>query len=129
MPVEGRRRPAWAEVDLAALTSNAASLAALVAPARLCAVVKADGYGHGARTVARSLLDGGASVLGVALVDEGIELREDGVLAPILLLAEAQPTALRDAIAARLTLTIGSVRAARELVAATAGAVAPPRST
>jgi alanine racemase len=124
VPVEGRRRPAWAEVDLAALTSNAASLTALVAPARLCAVVKADGYGHGARTVARSLLEGGASVLGVALVDEGIELREDGVLAPILLLAEAQPTALRDAIAARLTLTVGSVRAARELVAATAGAEA-----
>ena len=79
---------------------NAASLAALVAPSRLCAVVKADGYGHGARTVARALLDGGASLLGVALVDEGIELREDGVDAPILLLAEAQPTALRDAIAA-----------------------------
>jgi alanine racemase len=120
VPVEGRRRPAWAEVDLAALRGNAASIAALVAPARLCAVVKADGYGHGARTVARSLLDGGASVLGVALVDEGIELREDGVVAPILLLAEAQPTALRDALAARLNLTVGSLRAARELVAAAA---------
>ena len=61
MPVEGRRRPAWAEVDLAALAHNAASLRDLVAPARLCAVVKADGYGHGARSVARGLLDGGAS--------------------------------------------------------------------
>jgi alanine racemase len=109
-------------VDLVALRDNAAALAALVAPARLCAVVKADGYGHGARTVARALLDGGASVLGVALVDEGLELREDGVSAPILLLAEAQPIALRDALAARLTLTVGSLRAARELVAAAAGA-------
>jgi alanine racemase len=124
VPVEGRRRPAWAEVDLAALAHNAATLAALVAPARLCAVVKADGYGHGARTVARSLLVGGASTLGVALVDEGIELRDDGIDAPILLLAEAQPTALRDAIAAELTLTVGSVRAAHEVVAA--GGAAPP---
>ncbi|HEV3211922.1 MAG TPA: alanine racemase [Acidimicrobiales bacterium] len=125
MPVEGRRRPAWAEVDLTALAHNAASLAALVAPATLCAVVKADGYGHGARTVARALLEGGASTLGVALVDEGIELREDGVTAPVLLLAEAPSTALRDAIAARLTLTIGSVRAAHDVVAA-GGAQGPP---
>ena len=125
MPVEGRRRPAWAEVDLAALTHNAATLAELVAPAQLCAVVKADGYGHGARTVVGSLLAGGATTIGVALVDEGIELRADGVTAPILLLAEAQPIALRDAIAARLTLTVGSIRAAHELVAA-GGAAAPP---
>src|SRR6202040_2292995 len=53
VPVEGRRRPAWAEVDLVALAHNAASLRDLVAPALLCAVVKADGYGHGARSVAR----------------------------------------------------------------------------
>jgi len=113
-------------VDLGALAHNAASLRALVAPARLCAVVKADGYGHGARTVAPSLLEGGASVLGVALVDEGIELRDDGVEAPILLLAEAQATALGDAIAARLTLTVGSVRAAREVVEASRGHAAVP---
>jgi len=112
-------------VDVAALAHNAAALAALVAPARLCAVVKADGYGHGARTVAPSLLAGGAGLLGVALVDEGIELREDGVEAPILLLAEAQPTALRDAIDARLTLTVGSVRAAQDLVAAGGAAAVP----
>jgi len=112
-------------VDLAALAHNAASLCALVAPSQLCAVVKADGYGHGARTVARALLDGGASTLGVALVDEGIELREDGVDAPILLLAEAPPTALRDAIAARLTLTIGSVNAAHDVVGAGGTAAVP----
>jgi alanine racemase len=118
--VEGRRRPAWAEVDLAALADNAAALAALVAPARLCAVVKADGYGHGARTVAGALLRGGADTLGVALVDEGIELRQDGVVAPILLLAEAPSTAVRDALDARLTLTVGSRRAARDVAAAAA---------
>ena len=126
MPVEGWRRPAWAEVDLGALAHNTTTIAALCAPAALCAVVKADGYGHGARTVAAALLGGGATWLGVALVDEGIELRDDGVGAPILLLAEAPQTALRDALAASLTLTVGSVRGAHELVAAAAGAATVP---
>ena len=125
MPVEGRRRPAWAEVDLAALARNTATLAALVAPSRVCAVVKADGYGHGARTVAAPLLAAGADLLGVALVDEGIELREDGIDAPILLLAEAPATALDDAIAASLTLTVASLRGAHEVAAAAARTGAP----
>jgi alanine racemase len=115
VPVEGWRRPAWAEVDLAALARNTATLATAVAPAALCAVVKADGYGHGARTVAPALLEAGATSLGVALVDEGIELRDDGIDAPILLLSEAPSTALRDAIHARLTLTVGSLHGARAL--------------
>jgi alanine racemase len=122
VPVEGRRRPAWAEVDLVALEHNAATLAALVAPSALCAVVKADGYGHGARAVWRGLVAGGASVLGVALVDEGIELREDGVTVPILLLSESPATALGDAVAAELTLAVGSLRGAREVVAAASAA-------
>lgn len=116
MGIEGRRRPAWAEVDRAALARNTSSLARLVAPSSLCAVVKADGYGHGARTVAPTLLASGASSLGVALVDEGIELREDGITAPILLLSEVPPTSLADAVAAGLTLTIGSLQGARALV-------------
>ena len=124
MPVEGRRRPAWAEVDLAALAHNTSTLAGLVAPSALCAVVKADGYGHGAKTVAATLVGAGASVIGVALVDEGIELREDGVEAPILLLAEAPATSLRDALDARLTLTVGSLRAAHDVVTAARGAAA-----
>jgi alanine racemase len=114
--IEGHRRPAWAEVDLGALARNTASLATLVAPSALCAVVKADGYGHGARTVAPTLLASGASSLGVALVDEGIELRDAGISAPILLLSESPDTSLRDAVAAGLSLTVGSVRGAHELV-------------
>jgi alanine racemase len=115
MPVEGWRRPAWAEVDLGALARNTATLAAAVAPSALCAVVKADGYGHGARAVASTLLDAGATSLGVALVDEGVELRDDGIDAPILLLSEAPTTSLRDAIDARLTLAVGSLHGARAL--------------
>ena len=127
MPVEGWRRPAWAELDVGALAANVATLAAAVAPSKVCAVVKADGYGHGARTVAPLLLAAGADLLGVALVDEGIELRDDGVAAQILLLAEAPSAALDDAIAAGLTLTVGSLRAAKEVAAAQArvGAALP----
>lgn len=120
MAVEGRRRPAWAEVDLDAVAHNAATLRALVAPARLCAVVKADGYGHGATAVAAALIGAGADMLAVAIVDEGIELRQAGVEVPILLLAEAPSGALDDAIAASLTVTVGSMRAARDVVAAAA---------
>jgi len=126
VPVEGWRRPAWAEVDLDALAHNTSLLRRLVAPAALCAVVKADGYGHGARMVARTLLRAGASSLGVALVDEGIELRDDGIDAAILLLAEASATSLRDAIDAGLTLTVGSLRGAHELVVAADHRAVPP---
>ena len=71
---QGRSRPAWAEIDLAAVAHNAAVLARLVAPAELCGVVKAHGYGHGGPAVARAALAGGAGRLAVALVDEGVEL-------------------------------------------------------
>lgn len=91
-------RPAWADVDLDAIAHNVSVLTAVCAPARLCAVVKADGYGHGAIPVARAAVDAGASMLGVALVDEGIELREAGLDGPILLLSEA-PAEEFDAVA------------------------------
>ena len=61
---QGHSRPAWAEIDLAAITHNARVLSQLVRPAQLCAVVKANGYGHGAAAVARAALAGGAIGLG-----------------------------------------------------------------
>ena len=84
-------RPTWADVDVGAIERNVARLRAHVAPSAVCAVVKADGYGHGAVTVARAALRGGAAWLAVALVDEGIELRDAGIDAPILLLSEPRP--------------------------------------
>ncbi len=98
-------RPAWVEVDLAAIRANVAALSALVAPAGVCAVVKADGYAHGATAVARAALDGGASWLAVALVEEGIALREAGIDAPILLLSEPTPDGIDEAVARNLTLS------------------------
>ena len=97
-------RPVWAEVDLAALSRNVAALGSMVAPAALCAVVKADGYGHGAVPTARAALAGGAEVLAVALVAEGAELRAAGMDAVILVLSQASPHELDDLVARAVAL-------------------------
>jgi alanine racemase len=118
-----RRRPAWAEVDVAAARRNASRLARLVGPSELCAVVKADGYGHGAVPLARAALAGGAGWLAVALVEEGVVLREAGIEVPILLLSEPPPAAMEDALACRLSPTVYSAEGVRALgrAAATGG--------
>ncbi len=83
----GLRQRAWVEIDLGALAHNVRQLKIFLAPqTALMAVVKADAYGHGAITVAQTVLESGASWLGVATVPEGIELREAGIKEPILIL-------------------------------------------
>jgi alanine racemase len=96
-------RPVWAEVDLAAVRTNVRTLRTIVAPAGLCAVVKADGYGHGAVAVSRAALDAGATCLAVALVEEGVQLREAGIDAPVLLLSEPVPAAAETVVVHHLT--------------------------
>ena len=116
MPVEGVRRPAWAEISRSALANNVRALKAVLGETHLCAVVKANGYGHGAPLAARAVLDGGADSLAVAIVDEGIELRGAGIDEPILLLAEIPTDTIADALRHHLTLTIGSLAGARAAV-------------
>jgi alanine racemase len=99
-----RFRPTVAEVDLDAVRHNVRALKP--ARAELLAVVKGDGYGHGDVHVARAALDGGASRLGVALIEEGVRLRDHGVSAPILVLSEFPPGSEKDALAAGLTPTV-----------------------
>jgi alanine racemase len=82
-----RVRPTIVRVDLGAIRHNVRVLRDL-AGTDVCAVVKADAYGHGAVEVGRAALEGGATWLGVALVEEGVELREAGIDAPILVLSE-----------------------------------------
>jgi alanine racemase len=120
-------RPAWAEVDLDAVRHNTAALTGRAEPARLMAVVKADGYGHGAVAVALAALEAGASWLGVALVEEGVELREASIEAPVLLLSEPPPGAARAVIAAGLTAVVYTRRTIDALAkaAANAGTVEP----
>jgi len=115
-----RWRPTWAEIDLEAVTANASVLAGLAAPGALCAVVKADGYGHGAVDVARAAVAGGAAWLAVALVEEGVALREAGIDAPILVLSEPPEGAWEEAVRHRLVPTVYTVPAVRSLGAVVA---------
>lgn len=81
-------RPTYVEVDLEAIRDNVRTLLGALSPVtRLFAVVKADGYGHGAVPVARAALGAGASGLAVALAEEGRTLREAGIQSPILVLS------------------------------------------
>ncbi len=81
------RQRAWVEIDLTALAHNVRTLKAWLAPqTKLMAVVKADAYGHGAVTVAQTSLANGADCLAIATLAEGVELRQAGIKAPILIL-------------------------------------------
>jgi alanine racemase len=99
-------RPAWVEVDLDAIAGNLRELANQVAPSQVMAVVKADAYGHGAVPVARAAVAAGARWLGVALVEEALELREAGISAPILVLSEPHPAAADVCVERRIAVTL-----------------------
>ena len=99
-------RPVWAEVDLGAIATNVKTLRARAAPAAFCAVVKADGYGHGAVPVARAALVGGADLLAVALVAEGVELRDAGIASDVLVLSQASADEIGQLVDADLDATV-----------------------
>ena len=99
---------AWADVSLDAVAANVAALIELVAPAEVCVVVKADGYGHGAVPVARAAVEAGASWLAVAQVPEATALRSGGIAAPVLLLSEPRPDEVDQALGADVAITLYS---------------------
>ncbi len=105
----GVGRWAWAEIDLAAISHNVDVIGRSIGPSDVWAVVKADGYGHGATRVARHAIGAGAQGLCVALVDEGIELREAGIDVPILVLTEQPEDQLGDLVRNELTPTVYSI--------------------
>jgi alanine racemase len=88
-------RPTYAEIDLGAIRHNVAAFRDLLGATELCVVVKADAYGHGDAPVAEAAMEAGASWLAVALLEEGIRLREAEIETPIIVLSEPDP---RDAI-------------------------------
>jgi alanine racemase len=117
IPAELRPHPrqrAWVEVSEAAIRANAAALCRHLAPgSALMAVVKADGYGHGAVPVARAAAAGGASCFGVATLQEGVELRQAGIQHPVLVLGNlTQPEELRTCLHWRLMPTLSGMREA-----------------
>ncbi len=99
-------RPTYLEVDLDAIAHNVAAIGELIAPSEMCSVVKADAYGHGDVPVANAAMDAGSTRLAVALVEEGVRLREAGVDAPILVLSEPSPDSVADVVAWDLEPTI-----------------------
>jgi alanine racemase len=113
----GWSRPTWAEVDLGALAANTRRLAARAPGAALMAVVKADAYGHGAVPVARAALAAGAAWLGVATLDEALELRRAGIGAPVLVLGWTPPELAGRAAWAGVDLTVSRLEEAAAMAA------------
>jgi alanine racemase len=109
--LEAALRPAWVDVDLDALEHNLARLRERLAGSGTLsmAVVKADAYGHGAVGVSRVLETTGVDWLGVALLEEGAEIRRAGVELPILVLGTARPAKIALYSRYRLTPTISSL--------------------
>jgi alanine racemase len=113
------RRATRAIVDLDRIEANTGYFARLIAPNRhLIAVVKANGYGHGAVMTARTALAAGACRLAVATVDEGRHLRAAGITAPILIMGPISESECPSAVAANLELTVGSTQEVRAIAAA-----------
>ena len=122
MSIDFSTRWAWAEIHTGLISHNVAIVAQRTAPVQVWAVVKANGYGHGAVPVANAALAGGAVGLCVAIVDEGVALRRAGITAPILLLSE-QPPELADLIVGyQLTPTVTTTRGAAVLAASASAA-------
>ncbi len=102
-------RPVWAEIDLNRIIDNVRFLKSeLKKEVLFMAVVKADGYGHGAIPVADAAIKAGADRLGVALIEEGVELRQAGTDVPIHILSEISPSVagIEDTVIHDLTPTV-----------------------
>jgi alanine racemase len=105
-----------AEIDLKAIAHNVRELRRITHPdARLMGVVKANGYGHGAIEVARCALQNGAERLGVARIDEGIQLRKAGIKAPILIFGHTLPELAPELLEYDLTQSVYTPDFARAL--------------
>ena len=108
----------WAEIDLDALAHNYRELRRVTAPsAAMMAVVKADGYGHGALQVAKVALKNGAGLLAVARMDEALRLRETGISAPILLFGHSLPAYVNMLAANDIRAALNSLEGAHNLSA------------
>lgn len=102
-------RRAWAEIDLRAVGDNLGEVRKLLRPScQIMAVVKADGYGHGAIEVAKAAVRAGATWLGVATLEEGLALRRAGIKAQVLVLGPTAASDLSAAAKQKISVTIGS---------------------
>jgi alanine racemase len=123
-------RTAWLEIDLGRLAGNVRAIIAGLPPGTTVeAVVKANGYGHGAVPVSRTVLAAGARGLCVATLDEALELRGAGVRAPILVLFPIPPDGVAEAARAGIAVTAGDAVLWRRALSAYARARARARAS
>lgn len=104
----------WVEIDLEAIRNNVRFVADRT-QTQVMAIVKSNGYGHGAVPVARAALEGGASWCGVARFEEALELRKMGLECPILLLGYTPPGRYAEAIEKRISITIWDEKQCHDL--------------
>jgi alanine racemase len=112
----------WAEIDVDALAGNAQVLATLVHPARLMAMVKSNGYGHGMAIAARAAIDGGATWLGVYTPQEALALRGAGLRTSILVVGWSPASTLRHLIEAGVDVSVFDAEGVASVAAAAANA-------
>lgn len=107
---------AWAEINLDALVENIRNIRRITSPgAKVMGVVKSDAYGHGAIEVSKAILENGADYLAVATVEEGVELREAGIEAPILILGATADSQAEEIIQHDIMPSVFSVEYGRAL--------------
>ncbi|CAG7618540.1 alanine racemase [Paenibacillus allorhizosphaerae] len=116
--LESSYRDTWAEISLDAIYRNVTLFKRKLEPScKLMAVVKADGYGHGAVEVARTSMEAGADYLGVAYVDEALQLRAAGIGHPILVLGYTPPRSVEAAVKHGIAITVCSQDVLEQAVA------------
>ncbi|WP_461613441.1 alanine racemase [Clostridium sp. Marseille-QA1073] len=108
-------RPVWAEVDLDKLAYNMREIRKIAKSKNVIAVVKADGYGHGAVDIAPVLLQNGANGLAVAVISEAVELRRAGIEAPIMVLGFTPPNLIDNLLRYDIEQTVINYEFAKEL--------------
>ena len=109
-------RPTWVEIDLNALRHNLLAIRKWVGPQiKILGIVKADAYGHGDYEVSRVLLSNGVEMLGIAILEEGIQLRDKGIKAPLLLLGGIFEEQIDTVIQYGLTPTVYDLKLAEVL--------------
>jgi len=106
----------WVEVDTKAIEENTETMKKLLSGKLLMSVVKSNAYGHGMTLSARAVLRGGADMLAVDDLDEALELRREGIKAPILVLGHIIPARFREAVMKNVSITISSIESLEELL-------------
>lgn len=116
MPESFPGRPTLCFIDHDALRWNLRQVRAKVgAQVKILAMIKANGYGHGAAAIAQTLLDAGSDAFGVATLEEGVELRRAGIQTPIIVLAGVYPKQFGEFFTHRLTPVIHELDGLKQL--------------